>query len=336
MALTLAQLLDRVPPETEREVDAARRRFNPVIREILRKETRLLLNPSGHDDEEAAPREAVSIPVRVVPGAPEGALDQPLEGIDELILLLGQHRRMLRSLAAAAVGFHELLSAMAGSPIGKQMIARRADGLPAIRELVAELLARLDAAKPLDVILQFNEDILGVYTYRLPRKDKRAFLLQEPEDPMSGEIYLYWGVIGVVAPLMGVSVEALAVKVLAHELAHAYTHLGADIDGHRWPSVGFSEADHELKEGLAQYYALRACQRLQQRIPGALEAYVGLLPHQPDAYRTHVAWLKDGASPEEIRIAMLEIRRRGDGTLSAFGKSLKVARARLRNHQEQE
>ena len=34
--------------------------------------------------------------------------------------------------------------------------------------------------------------------------------------------------------IYGFDVEALTYVVLAHELAHAYTHLGRDIDGNAW------------------------------------------------------------------------------------------------------
>ena len=53
---------------------------------------------------------------------------------------------------------------------------------------------------------------------------------------------------------MGCKVEDLTMVVPVHELAHAYTQLGADIEGRRWAVNAFARADIELKEGLAQYY----------------------------------------------------------------------------------
>ena len=50
--------------------------------------------------------------------------------------------------------------------------------------------------------------------------------------------------------------------VLTHELAHAYTQLGADIDGRRWAAASFAKAETELKEGLAQYYTERVLRRV--------------------------------------------------------------------------
>jgi len=64
-------------------------------------------------------------------------------------------------------------------------------------------------------------------------------------------------VIGVCAGWLGVPVEELAAVVLAHELAHAYTHLGRDVDGRRWEAQAFRDGEHAPKEGLAQYYTAR-------------------------------------------------------------------------------
>jgi hypothetical protein len=49
---------------------------------------------------------------------------------------------------------------------------------------------------------------------------------------------------------LGCAVDDLAIVVLTHELAHAYTQLGADIDGRRWAAASFAKAETELKEGL--------------------------------------------------------------------------------------
>jgi hypothetical protein len=52
--------------------------------------------------------------------------------------------------------------------------------------------------------------------------------------------------------------------VLAHELAHAYTQLGADIDGRRWAAPSFAKAETALKEGLDRALQLRRRRREQR------------------------------------------------------------------------
>jgi hypothetical protein len=132
----------------------------------------------------------------------------------------------------------------------------------------------------------------------------------------------------VVAEWFGCSVEDLAAVVLAHELAHAYTQVGADIEGRRWPASEFAVAERALKEGLAQYYTDRVLDRLERRYSGALDVFRGLRPHQPAAYRAHERWLAV-SSPEAVSRAMLEVRRWKEGKLSDFSRRLKVAHEEL-------
>jgi hypothetical protein len=61
-------------------------------------------------------------------------------------------------------------------------------------------------------------------------------------------------VIGITARALGVSPDALTIVVLAHELAHAYAHLGRDIDNERWETEQFAKSDIDIVEGLAQFY----------------------------------------------------------------------------------
>jgi hypothetical protein len=181
----------------------------------------------------------------------------------------------------------------------------------------------LDEANPVKKLLAVDEDVLGAYWYS-PREWGR--------EPRSN-IELYWGVIGLIAQMLGTPVDALTVVVLAHECAHAYTHLGTDIDGERWESGAFSEAEVALKEGLAQYYTYRVCKRLEETLPEAIRAYNKLLPEQPAAYQMHRDWL-DHFTPEEVRLAVLELRRRDLGTLEKYAQALVRARQAIRRDQE--
>jgi hypothetical protein len=142
---------------------------------------------------------------------------------------------------------------------------------------------------------------------------------------------VYWAVIGLVAVLLDVKIEDLAAVVLAHELAHAYTHLGYDIDGKNWDGEGFATTESKLKEGLAQYYTQAVCARLRQ-MPDCLDAYETLLKEQPEPYQTHVHWVEE-FTPEEVRRAMIETRRQGKGNLQSFQTAARLARVRMRPSQ---
>lgn len=64
--------------------------------------------------------------------------------------------------------------------------------------------------------------------------------------------------VGLFAQVLGAPLEPVTAVVLAHELAHAYTHAGLDIDGVRWEASDFRRSELAIVEGLAQYYAERA------------------------------------------------------------------------------
>ena len=134
--------------------------------------------------------------------------------------------------------------------------------------------------------------------------------------------------IGIVANLLSIKPEALTGVVLAHELAHGYSHVGTDIDGERWDTESFHRSDLALVEGIAQYYTHLICERLNRRISGIFDAYDQLLEKQPEAYRTHLSWIDD-YSPEIVRMAIIEARRNNVTAISDFESILTNAASRL-------
>lgn len=103
--------------------------------------------------------------------------------------------------------------------------------------------------------------------------------------------------------------EGLTVVVLAHELAHAYSHLGRDIDGHRWETSAFARTDLGIAEGLAQFYTATICEQMQFRFPAAQAAYAALLTIQKGPYRAHEKWLAMKAHAREVvRFGMVRAR----------------------------
>ena len=84
----------------------------------------------------------------------------------------------------------------------------------------------------------------------------------------------------------------------------------------------------EVKEGLAQYYAWRVCERAQSTFPGARDAFEALLKHQPAPYHAHEPWVKENI-PEQVRWAMLRSRRVGRVDVQGFHDMLEEARTLL-------
>jgi hypothetical protein len=153
--------------------------------------------------------------------------------------------------------------------------------------------------------LEYDEDTLGLYDYsRAP----------------SCTIKLYWAVIGAFAQKLDCSLEALTAVTVIHELAHAYTHLGADAQGERWDTDHFSNTPSVVKEGLAQYYThLLARELYHAGDKDIFIAYRRFLRLQSGPYLVHRKWIfPDRVSPEAMRAAVLEFRRGNILTPSYF------------------
>ena len=167
-----------------------------------------------------------------------------------------------------------------------------------IRRVEETAQAWLDLIRDHDLVNtlgRISEDVLGAYYVNRV------------------EVGIFWVAIGLFSAMYGVPANALTVGVLAHELAHAYTHLGLDFDAFDWPTHEFLSTDIAIIEGLAQFYAEVVCKNLEDRIPDALEAFRSLWAHQHEIYRTHRTWVegKDRNSGEIVRVSLVECRRSG-------------------------
>lgn len=339
--MLLNDLLKFIPSDTEERVRRDRERFNQNIREILRQETGLRLRRSVRDvveqtdlfgDSIPQPVSADQITVRVelVPGLPLALREKQIADKDRLSALIAPWRDSLERLRDSATDVRRLVDLLSTDPSGLRLISGGHHAIEPVTALAERLLQESASFNLARWILDVDEDILGAYRYTLPNPKKPHE--RRRQDPW---IELYWAVIGLFARLVVVDIEDLTVVILAHELAHAYTHLGTDIDGHSWTPMEFAASDHALKEGLAQLYARSVCHRLAVGAPKAMAAFSRLLQDQPEAYHTHEPWEKD-RTPEELRLALLQVRRTGTGKLAGFEEFLKDARWSLRDRRNPE
>lgn len=170
------------------------------------------------------------------------------------------------------------------------------------RDFCDHLLSALQQIEIRQKLGGVDEDILGAYFFRVP------------------EVHLYWMVIGLVAGVLGITAESLTVVVATHELAHAYSHLGRDIDGTRWETEAFARADLNIVEGIAQFYTEVISRKLETRNPPVFPAYKKLTDIQQGPYRVHEEWAKrksgDKDTPlpqagEIVRATLVQCRSRG-------------------------
>jgi hypothetical protein len=282
-------------------VERATRQWNQHVREYLRAETGLRLGTAE------AQR---SVPVRVVDGLPDPIAEIVASHQDPAEWELYLRRA---SLAAAAEGLMALkgrYSEIVPQDLKTDATLAQPTDILRVHHLLDALLSRLEKSRIPAEIFGIDHDVLGAYFFH------------------RHEVQLYWMVIAFAAGMLRQPVEALAVVILTHELAHAYTHLGQDIDGGDWETKAFARVDCRVAEGLAQHYARVVCeQRLKERYPAAGEAYRALVACQRGAYKVHESWADPSRRMgEAVRLAMLTTRLQRTAGYDAFQKHLARAR----------
>jgi hypothetical protein len=311
MAIRLTDLLRRVSPDLEARVRRVRDQARPVVQEALRAECRLVIRTP----EETEQNRGAGVPIEVAPGYPAVLRGVSFPDDFERSILLSRFRTQLEQVHDGLSGLSDLREKLLLLPEPDKWTSASQTDLQSVSKWTATLLKDLIANDPLQKVLEVEEDFLGVYQYDMDGDELTV---------NRASISLYWGVIGLVSEWLGCTVEDLTIVVLTHELAHAYTQLGADIEGRRWGSSSFAKAETGLKEGLAQYYTDRVLQRLVRRYGGAQKVFAELVPRQPKAYQEHKPWA-DKAAPEAVRRAMLEVRRRNEGKLAEFNQRFEAA-----------
>jgi len=293
-----AEALDRISPEIRGAVEQACKRWNTIVREYLRAETGLHFAVDSR-----------SVPIKVVDGLPPHVAEtlQQFEGLELLLL----NRPAIVAVAKSTQAMEtcvELACATWGAETGPAGI----DDIKRVRTTAEGWLKKLDALQPAKQIMGIEEDVLGAYFFRIP------------------QIRIYWIVIAITARALGVSIEALTIVALAHELAHAYTHLGSDTDNEQWETAHFAASDLDIIEGLAQFYTHNVCRRLLARNSAPLDAYNVLLKQQSGPYTAHLQWVDGERGSEIVRVSMIECRSKGITSSSEFASVIRRHRVGVR------
>lgn len=287
-AISIIQSL--VPSDAKDIVDKTVNQMNTVIREHMRAETGLRLSDDSMRQ---------IIPVRVVEGFIRPLAELIVQYDDPVLWKLISVQSQLQNIED---GLNALLAEWPKIVTWKNAphcVHGGEESLKQVRDIAAALQEVADARTITDSIKKIEKDILGVYLF--------SGWNRKPC------IEIFWMPIALVASFVQVRIEALTVVVLIHELAHAYTHKGLDIDGNCWSTDDFSNSGISVTEGLAQFYTEVITGKLKSRIPDAYDAYERLLKMQGGPYLAHKEWLKDKPirRGEAVRFAMLTSRVQG-------------------------
>jgi hypothetical protein len=285
----ISEKLNKIFPNIEQRVERAFKDANALIREALRTETAFKLS----NDEK---RQAV--PVKVVEGIPLPLLKEITDNTDLLDLYLN-----LSLIKTAAKGMNKVKDNYEYLKVWKVMEGKLASQseIDHVIIMLKHLHQELEKLKLFDKVWKIEEDVLGCYYLNQCR------------------IELFWMPIGLIAASLSCTPESLTQVVAIHELAHAYTHLGYDIDDYAWETTHFARSSPEVVEGVAQFFTEAVCHRLENRYPETLKAYESLLEKQSGPYLAHQQWVgKDEAGGEAVRNSLVSFRRNGELNYDAF------------------
>ena len=281
--------------------------WNQQLRDSIRQETGLRL--SGGTDRQG-------IAVHVVDGLPQplaaifGEVSDPL--IWELILNKAALKTTVDGLDVLSQNY-EALANKGLIPLreytGERTTKEEIEGVKGVAERVVEWI---DSQTVSERLKQIDEDILGAYFFR------------------ERTIRIYWMANGLISRMLNVSLEGLTIAVLAHELVHAYSHLGNDIDGDNWDTEAFAKADLRIVEGLAQFYTSIMCKRLDGRAPGLWNAFERLLTVQSPTYNVFKTWSQPTERAGEIlRFSMIGSRKKKLANYEFFLTEMAKVRERV-------
>ena len=303
-------------------------------------------NPSAILDKD---HQKVQIPIHHHPGCPCELREITFPDDIVLFLKLSPYRNYLEDIGVCAENLVHLVNnhydtlerinigEHFDSPEWNILVQESISTTSEFSEIILKYLVKHD---PLQQILSVREDVLGVYVNQ--QRDLPRPVLTEIHDhenthhipnPRPGSIILYWAVIGLFSRWMGCKFDDLSLVVLIHELAHAYTQIGRDIQGQKWDPEYYSNSDSDIKEGLAQYYTHRVLNRNKDRYSEAFKVFEKMMDWQDRKYQLHKKWIED-FSPEAVRYAMLAIRSHPRVTIQDFDYHLREV-GRVLNRGEQ-
>lgn len=297
-----------IPADAEDRVYRAFRQWNNRIREHIRNETALKLSDGEGQN---------AVGVKVVDGFTE-PLARLIDKYNDPVLwrlIVGQPK--LGGLVEGATFLLEFWDDVERWNLKPSIAMNGRESLEHVSKLTSKLQELANTKRVIEELKKIDEDVLGCYFFG---------------GTGTKRIELYWMPIAMFAAMAEVRIEDLTLVVLAHELAHAYTHLGFDIDGEQWKQGAFDTAHDDIVEGLAQFYTEVVTNRIRPHNPGPFEAYEALLEYQGGAYLAHLGWFKDDQKQkgEIVRFAMVTARKMGIGDPAVWNDLLDETRATLR------
>jgi hypothetical protein len=229
--------------------------------------------------------ERVTIPIKVEDSVPTKLLEILEDSDDDLLELLLNYNSMVTALKELKFQLEKYDSF---SKFHEHNCSRK-EIQSSIFHL-RKLIDAVDSSGIIEKLKKLGPDILGAYYFY----DRR--------------VELYWLSIGMYSLIYNTAIDELTIVVLAHELAHGYSHVGFDIDGNDWDTTAFSKTDLKIVEGIAQFYTEMICNDFSER---ASKTFNNLLEKQEIQYCDYKNWFETNEENkyEKMRSTIRKVRK---------------------------
>ncbi len=295
---------DVVASEAKRRVEEAAVRWNAPTREAVRAASALRLRSET--------KRGGSVTVSVVDGmpAPLAEATNDLEKWEWWLVVNGPALQRAREGLEIVAGERGVLEGQLGD-VGDDLAA-----VDRSRRFIERTLGHSVQNAVAERIACIEDDVLG------------AYWVQE------SKVQIYWMPVAIYSAICDIPIERMTQITLCHELAHAYTHLGLDLNRNAWDTEHFMDTDDRVKEGLAQFYTEEVMRGFEARTPGILGQFLALTERQSEVYTDYQKWVSSAAAGdtalEAVRYAMLEFRNAAaPATYDAFVKSVRQSHGAL-------
>ena len=282
------------------EVTQAKTKYNQSIRHAIADKTGLSLSFKANvEDRYFDKKDRASIPIKITDRVPDSLLkifDEYDDSQIELLLHYRQMKRTVRELAYQLENYPDFSEYHKNTTTLKEIQAT----VDHLRTLIKEV----EDSGILEAINKLGPDLLGAYYFYETR------------------VELYWLCIGLCSIIHELPVVDFTLVVLTHELAHGYTHIGFDKDGHYWETDVFKITALPIVEGFAQFYTEAVC---SDHFGSATPAFEALLTKQASEYTEYKNWFdkRESDKYEKARKLLLTTRTRKITGYNEFLSNLK-------------
>ncbi|OGU55974.1 MAG: hypothetical protein A2X64_08875 [Ignavibacteria bacterium GWF2_33_9] len=297
--LLIVQVIKQYLPDLYDEVERTKERNNKYIRGIISARTGLTLSSKKHRLPNQETIEIEKVKIEISDDLPEKLL-AILDSIPEILLTYILHFNKMEK-TINELKFQEKNSNDINFLIDNHYSS---NGLNESIGYLENLILKIQEQNIIERLFKSSPNIIGEYIHE------------------ENKINIYWIGIGIINQITNLRVDELTLITMLHELLHAYTIQGFDIDGNQWDKHILQNINLQITEGFAQIYSDLI---IQENFSYLHKTFISLSKRLQPHYKEYKSWLdlNDRNIYEKVRELLLKTRNSRITSYAQFEKLLK-------------